>query len=93
MVDLFIAPAHRSKGLGTHLIHQLEKITARHGQTELYVAVDPIHNPLAAALYRRLGYQALQSEPYMKHWAFTDSSGVVHMGDDWIIDLVKKLQE
>ena len=91
MVDLLVAPTHRSQGLGTHFIHQLEQIAMGQGQTKLYVEVDPILNPRAHRLYLRLGYQALQSEPYLKHWEFTDSAGGVHAGDDWIIDLVKNL--
>ena len=91
MVDLLIAPIHRGQGRGTYLIQKLEQIALGQGETNMYVAVDPIDNPRAHKLYHRLGYQALQNEPYLKHWEFTDSSGVVHAGDDWIIDLVKNL--
>ena len=91
IVDLLVAPSQRGRGRGTFLIQQLEQLATDQGQTKLYVTVDPIHNPRAQQLYQRLGYQALQSAPYLKHWEFIDSAGMVHAGDDWIIDLVKEL--
>jgi len=54
--------------------------------------VDPLNNPRAHALYRRLGYRQLQTEPYLKHWEFADSDGNLHAGDDWTVDMAKPLQ-
>jgi hypothetical protein len=43
------------------------------------------------ALYQRLGYQQLQTKPYLMRWAFTDSAGIVHWAEDWVVDMVKEL--
>ena len=91
IVDLQIEETHRGHGYGSEFVCQIEKIAAETRSKQLYVAVDPINNPRAHALYLRLGYQAVQSKPYRKFWRFTDSRGHLHSGEDWIIDLVKDL--
>jgi GNAT superfamily N-acetyltransferase len=91
IVDVQIAPGLRGRGCGTHLIVEVEKLAARRGHSEVFVAVDPRNNPRAFALYQRLGYVALQETPHLKHWEFVDSGGHPHSGDDWIVDMVKRL--
>ena len=91
IVDLQIEPQLRGKGYGTYLISELEQLVIQQGYNEIYLAVDPINNLRAYSLYQRLGYQQLQKEPYLKHWEFIDSGGVLHRGDDWIVDMVKRL--
>ena len=91
VVDLQIEEAHRGRGYGSEFLRLLEKMAAEAGSTHLYIAVDPVDNPRAQALYLRLGYQPIQSSPYRRSWHFTDSQGNLHRGEDWIIDLVKKL--
>ena len=93
IVDLLIEEAHRGHGYGSELIRQLEKIAKDAGSKRLYIAVDPVSNPRAHALYVRLGYQPIQSVAYQKCWQFKDSRGNLHSGKDWIIDLVKELRE
>jgi GNAT superfamily N-acetyltransferase len=90
IVDLQIAPPLRGKGYGTYLIGELEQLVTQQGYKEIFVAVDPMNNLRAYSLYQRLGYQQLQKEPYLKHWEFIDSDGVLHRGDDWIVDMVKR---
>jgi ribosomal protein S18 acetylase RimI-like enzyme len=89
IVDLQIAPKLRGKGYGSFLISELEQIVVQQGYKEVFLAVDPITNLRAYSLYQRLGYQQLQKEPYLKHWEFRDSDGILHRGDDWIVDMVK----
>ncbi|MFH1086283.1 MAG: GNAT family N-acetyltransferase [Chloroflexota bacterium] len=91
IVDVRVAPTLRGRGYGSYLILAAEQLAARKGCVCIYVAVDPLHNPRAQALYRRLGYAPLQSEPYLKHWEFVDSGGQRHVGDDWLLDMVKPL--
>jgi hypothetical protein len=55
------------------------------------VSVDPDENQRAAALYRRLGYVQMEDRPREEHWCFTDSSGVVHQGTDWVVETVHLL--
>lgn len=45
----------------------------------------------AAALYGRLGYRPLQAAPYRQAWGFVDSGGTAHRGEDWAVDMVKRL--
>lgn len=91
LVDIQVAPARRGQGYGSALITAIEQIVRAAGGRQLYLAVEPETNPRAFALYRRLGYQPLQDAPYRSHWSFTDSSGVRHAGEDWIVDMVKAL--
>ena len=91
VVDMLIAPTTRSRGYGSHLMRCLEQFAAQRGCHEIFLAVDPIENPRAHALYQRLGYRPLQPEPYVKHWEFVDSAGRLHTGNDWTVDMVKSL--
>jgi GNAT superfamily N-acetyltransferase len=91
ILDLQVAEAYRGRGIGTAMIQEMERLAAGEGCDRLHLSVDPVENPRAHALYARLGYQALQSEPYQDHWRFVDSEGQVHEGEDWQIDMVKEL--
>lgn len=90
MIDVFIKPACRNKGAGTHLIKWMETKVREMGEDSLYLEVDPLENSGAYRLYNRLGYRPLQDKPYRSHWRFTDSAGNVHEGKEWNIDMVKK---
>jgi GNAT superfamily N-acetyltransferase len=91
IIDLQIKESRRGQGFGFEFIHQIEATAGRSGFKQLFIAVEPLDNPRAFALYRRLGYQQLQPEPYLKAWEFTDSAGRLHHGEDWLVDMVKPL--
>lgn len=91
IVDLQVKESHRGQGYGSVFIAALERIAVAAGYRHLYLAVEPLHNPRAFALYRRLGYQPLQAEPYHSRWEFTDSAGITHSGEEWVVDMVKPL--
>jgi GNAT superfamily N-acetyltransferase len=91
ILDLHVAESMRGRGIGTAMIQRMEEITASNGCTSLFLSVDPVENARAHALYARLGYRALQAEPYLDRWRFVDSEGMVHEGEDWQIELVKSL--
>jgi GNAT superfamily N-acetyltransferase len=91
IMDLYIAEAHRGQGIGTALIHRMEEIAVDKGYDRLFLGVDPDENARAHALYTRLGYQALQAEPYRGCWQFVDSEGCVHEGQEWLVDMVRTL--
>lgn len=90
IVDLQIREAWRGQGYGTAFIRTIEQIAAVETK-QIYLRVEPLENPRAYALYQKLGYQPLQSEPYLKTWEFTDSEGGMHSGKDWVVDMVKQL--
>lgn len=89
IVDLQVKESHRGKSYGSKFVHEIERIAAAAGSGQLYLSVEPAANPRAYAFYQRLGYQPLQSEPYLKAWKFIDSAGLIHHGEDWIVDMVK----
>lgn len=90
-IDFLIDSSLRSCGYGSFLLREVEQLTAAAGGKQLYLWVDPVQNSRADALYRRLGYQPLQAQPYSFHWEFVDSDGERHAGDSWRLDLVKSL--
>ena len=72
IVDLEVHEGYRGRGYGSAFLRAMEHLVVAAGYGHLFLAVDPVDNPRAYALYQRLGYQALQSEPYRSHWEFTD---------------------
>lgn len=91
IVDLQVIESQRRKGYGSTLVRAMERIAAEAGYEQLYISVEPVDNPLAYALYLRLGFKQLQSKPYLKIWEFRDSGGQVHHGEDWVVDMMKQL--
>ena len=90
IVDLRVKESYRGRGYGSKFIRAIERIAASAGYRQLYLNVDPIDNPRAHALYRRLGFVQLQSEPYRDTWYFRDSAGQEHRGEGWAVDMVKQ---
>ena len=91
MMDLFVAPAMRSQGIGAAIVAAVEEFAVAKGYGHLYLRVEPERNPRAFALYKRLGYQPLQQEPYEDPFRFVDSSGKVQEGVEWVVDMRKWL--
>jgi GNAT superfamily N-acetyltransferase len=91
IVDLQVKESQRGQGYGSEFVRAIERIAVETGYGQLYMSVEALNNPRAYALYQRLGYQPLQSEPYRKIWEFTDSGGKLHRGEDWVVDMVKHL--
>lgn len=91
IVDLYVRPEQRGKGVGSFFIRHMEQIVSNGGGDRLFVAVDPLDNPRAHALYLRLGYVPIEREPYQVHWHFADSDGNRHEGDSWNINLMRQL--
>ncbi len=91
IVDIYVRPEQRGKGVGSFFIRQMEEFVVNAGGDRLFVAVDPVDNPRAHALYLRLGYIPLEREPFQVHWHFTDSDGNRHEGGSWNINLVRQL--
>jgi len=91
LLDLFVPPEMRQHGVGTALICAVEQFCMVKGYGHLYLRVDPDRNPRAFNLYKRLGFQPLQSKPYEDPYRFVDSSGKVSEGVEWVIDMRKWL--
>ena len=91
LLDLFVPENMRSQGIGTALISATEQFCLAAGYGHLYLRVDPDLNPRAFNLYKRLGFQPLQSQPYPDPYRFTDSTGKVTEGIEHVIDMRKWL--
>lgn len=91
ILDLFIQEEFRGRGIGTSLIHTMERAAAKRGRSEIFATVEPTRNARAYNLYLRLGYKPLQTKPRENYWRFTDSRGESHEGVEWIVDMRKPL--
>jgi GNAT superfamily N-acetyltransferase len=90
--DLEIKEFLRGRGYGTNFLSAIEQIVKGSGFRKIYLQVEPLGNPRAYALYQRLGYQAIQTQPYCQIWEFVDSTGKIQSGEEWVIDMVKQLE-
>jgi GNAT superfamily N-acetyltransferase len=90
-VDLYVAEAQRSQGVGRRLIAYVENVALGEGYDRLFLSVDPKDNGAARGLYLRLGFVPLQTEPRWNEWRSMDSDGHVHAGSGWMIDMVRPL--
>jgi GNAT superfamily N-acetyltransferase len=91
LIDLFVGEPYRSRGIGQALIQHMEGLAQQYGKSAISLSVEPHANPRAHQLYARLGYIPLQEQPYHNRWRFTDSDGRLHEGEEWLIDMQKKL--
>lgn len=91
LIDLFVAEPFRGQGIGGSLMLHTEEVARRRGIASLYLSVESKNNPRAMRLYMRRGYTPLQAQPYYNVWRFTDSDGIVHEGEEWVIDMRKQL--
>ena len=89
--DLEIKEKLRRRGYGTVFLSTIEQIATTSGFHHIYLQVEPFGNPRAYELYQRLGYQAMQIQPYSHYWEFVDSNGNKQSGEEWVIDMVKHL--
>jgi GNAT superfamily N-acetyltransferase len=85
MTDLHIREDLRTRGLGTFLIHEIERLAQEAGHTEMFLGVDPEKNARAMALYKRLDYVLIDTEPVEDRWEYVDSEGVRHAGVEHIV--------
>jgi ribosomal protein S18 acetylase RimI-like enzyme len=90
LISLVVKKEHRNKGVGTCLIRAVEKEVISRGLTHLYLGVDPIENPGALRLYRRLGFESISQEPYRSTYTNTDDNGDTHEIVEWRIDMRKR---
>ncbi len=91
MIDLEVRADRRSRGIGSFMIRAMEELARQRGHEEMFISTDPDGNARALALYARLGYAAMQAEPYLDRWAYTSSNGELHTGAEWIVDMRKAL--
>ena len=75
VMDLYVAPMLRKRGVGTRVLRALEKSARDRGFSCVYLQVQPEQNPQAIEMYRRQGYQQLQAKPYPDPYHSVDEQG------------------
>ena len=91
VMDLFVAPNLRGKGIGKRVLKALEQSARERGFSAVYLQVEPDRNPRALELYKKLGYQPLQAKPYKDIYRFVDDAGNVTEGTEMVVDMKKWL--
>jgi len=92
VMDLYVAPNLRGRGIGRRVLLALEQSARERGFSAVYLQVESDRNPRAVDLYRKLGYQPLQSRPYKDLYRFVDAEGKVIEADEMVIDMKKALE-
>ena len=90
--DLYIEESQRGRGYGSTAMRLIERVCVQADYPKLYIAVEPLDNPRAFALYRCLGYQPVQAQPYHHAWATVDGDGNTDRGEAWIVDMEKPIR-
>ena len=91
LISLVIEKNHRNKGAGTCLIRAVEEEVKSRGCTHLHLSVDPVENPGALRLYRRLGFESVSPEPYRSAYTDTDADGDTYEIVEWLIDMTQRI--
>jgi ribosomal protein S18 acetylase RimI-like enzyme len=91
MMDLWVAPPLRRRGIGAAILHFLENAARARGFPCVYLPVCAERNPAVIRMYERLGYQKLQQRPYKDFYAEVDEHGAVREGQELILDMRKWL--
>jgi len=91
VMDVWVVPNLRRRGIGSRMIRALEQSARERGFSRVYIQVQADKNPRAVELYKRLGYQTLQSKPYPDLFHEVDEQGNVREGTEVIVDMQKLL--
>ena len=86
-----IDASSRGLGLGSSFIHAIEAEAATAKHKNIYLTVDPVTNPRAYALFKRLGYEGIRPSPREIEWSFEDSNGNRYGGKDTLLDMFKEI--
>ena len=92
VMDLYVAPNLRNKGIGSKILRALEQSARERGFGAIYLQVEPQRNPTAATLYKKCGYQPLQSRPYKDIYRDVDENGNVSEVEELVLDMKKWLE-
>ena len=55
--------------------------------SRLFLSVDPRESTDALAFYESVGFRAFEPRPTWRRWSFRDSTGTVHQGEGWDLEL------
>jgi ribosomal protein S18 acetylase RimI-like enzyme len=91
VMDLWVDPNLRGRGIGKKVLRALEQSAREKGFPCVFLQVQAEKNPRAVELYRKLGYQPLQSRACRDPYHTVDDGGNVSEGKELIIDMQKWL--
>jgi ribosomal protein S18 acetylase RimI-like enzyme len=91
IMDLWVAPAYRGRGIGRRIAEFLERAARERGFACVYLQVQSQRNPAAVEMYQRMGYQKLQQQPHKALYAEVDERGQIREGEEFILDMQKWL--
>lgn len=89
--DLYVALAHRRRGVATALIKARERLAKQAGYHEVFVSIDPVDSAEMIALAKKLAYQALQAQPYSVDATYYDNGGLPYAKRYFRLDFAKRL--
>jgi GNAT superfamily N-acetyltransferase len=88
--DLLVHEAYRSRGIGTQILHEAERLVRARGYRRIGLSVD-VRNPRARALYERLGYSDAGLGPHHERGEYLDQEGQTQVWEEICVYLVKSL--
>ncbi len=91
IMDLWVAPSLRRRGVGGMILDALEDAARARGFPCCFLQVQPQRDPAVVAMYERRGYQRLQQQPYRDLYAEVDDAGVLRESQALILDMQKWL--
>ena len=91
IMDLWVAPKMRRRGVGAMILHALEDAARGRGFPCVFLQVQPQRDPGVLAMDERRGYQRLQQQPYRDLYAEVDDAGVLRESQALILDMQKWL--
>jgi GNAT superfamily N-acetyltransferase len=91
VMDLYVAPMVRNRGIGSRILRALEQSARERGFSAVYLQVESQRNPTAATLYRKRGYQPLQSRLFKDLYRNVDENGDVLEVEEMVLDMKKSL--
>ena len=90
--DLFVLEELRSQGIGTQILHFIERLVAEHGYAHIGLSVGVATNERARLLYERLGYKDGDFGAYLEHGEYVDAHGQHHTWEENCLYLIKDLE-
>ena len=89
--DLFVAPAHRSRGVGSQLLDASEALAKRQGFSRIGLGV-AVDNPRARMLYELRGYEDAGFGEYTTGGHYVDRDGQEKTWEEVCRYLIKQLE-
>ena len=89
--DLFVAPAYRSRGVGSQLLDASEALTKRKGYSRIGLGV-AVDNPRARSLYELQGYEDAGFGEYTTGGLYVDRDGQEKTWEEVCRYLIKQLE-